>query len=511
MKKRILSFIIVLAIFSTFSIGASAAVISPKNYADNLYQLGLFKGVGTDKDGKPIYELDRAPTRYEALVMLIRLLGKEKQALSNGNYMPFKDVADWAKPYVSYAYTFDYTTGTSYTTFSGEETVTASQYLTFVLRALGYESGKQFNWDTAWTLSDPLGLTSGEYKDGSHFTRGDAAKIAYNALSQTMSTGSYTLMSFLKDTNAVTLEAIAKVGLSDKLNPKVMGSSEIFAKFNYGVLHIKSYDNYGKVISEGSGYLIWGPDNAQIYTNYNLVKNAYGVSVTFPFTNKTYFADYISAYREDCDIAKLLINRNFFHTGLGGPSADVVKDAEVFALDNSSVTGPTIAKGTINTIGIGKEAKMIFTGSLPTGSTGGPLLNTYGEVVGIISNADGKSIVIPKADMIMYQSSSPIKLYSPNYPENPSAPDFGAYFGVAPIYRSVQDGHTTYLYEASALYSEPNIMARYEDLLKKWGYTDKKDYNANGVTGFFYTKGTKPVFIGKITNEGQEYYMLMLY
>ena len=41
---------------------------------------GFRNGTGTGADGKPIYELDRAPSRFEAVTMLVRLLGKEAVA-----------------------------------------------------------------------------------------------------------------------------------------------------------------------------------------------------------------------------------------------------------------------------------------------------------------------------------------------------------------------------------------------------------------------------------------------
>ena len=67
--------------------------------ADYLNDMGLFQG-GTNG-----YDLDRAPTRLEAGVMLVRLLGAEDAALANQTYTaPFNDVADWAKPYVQYLY-----------------------------------------------------------------------------------------------------------------------------------------------------------------------------------------------------------------------------------------------------------------------------------------------------------------------------------------------------------------------------------------------------------------------
>lgn len=152
--------------------------------AKKLYAKGLFQGTGTDEDGNPVFDLDRTPTRAEAVTMLVRLLGKEDEAKTGTWTTPFTDVADWAKPYVGYAYANGLTTGTSATTFGGNATVNASQYLTFVLRALGYESGTDFQWNKAWELSDQIGLTSGEYNaNTTDFTRGDVALISYTSLS----------------------------------------------------------------------------------------------------------------------------------------------------------------------------------------------------------------------------------------------------------------------------------------------------------------------------------------
>lgn len=183
MKKRLISFI--LTVVMLFAIVPTAFAASDKAVAaaNALHELGLFNGTGTDANGNPVYDLDRAPSRHEAVTMLVRLLGKETEAQNGTWNTPFSDVAEWAKPYVGYAYTNGLTAGTSATTFGGNGTVTAAQYITFVLRALGYESGVDFQWDKSWELSDSIGLTNGEYNaNTSKFTRGDVAIISNNAL-----------------------------------------------------------------------------------------------------------------------------------------------------------------------------------------------------------------------------------------------------------------------------------------------------------------------------------------
>lgn len=162
---------------------AHAASDEAVSAAEALYEEGLFFGTGTDSSGNPIFELDRTPTRHEAVTMLVRILGAQSEALSETWDTPFTDVANWAKPYVGYAYANGLTHGTSATTYGGEEPINATQYLSFVLCALGFENGKDFLWNQAWVLSDAIGLTNGEYHaNTASFSRGDVALISYQAL-----------------------------------------------------------------------------------------------------------------------------------------------------------------------------------------------------------------------------------------------------------------------------------------------------------------------------------------
>ncbi len=184
MKKQITAVLLALITLASFIPATGlAAGDEAAQAAQALYEQGLFKGVGNNADGTPDFALDRTPTRHEAVTMLVRLLGKDAQAQAGTWEMPFTDVADWAKPYVGYAYANGLTTGTSETTYSGDALVDAAQYLTFVLRALGYTSGTDFQWDRPWELSDSIGLTGGNYNAGTAgFTRGDVAVISKSAL-----------------------------------------------------------------------------------------------------------------------------------------------------------------------------------------------------------------------------------------------------------------------------------------------------------------------------------------
>ena len=77
MKKRLLCMILTLIMIFFLVPSAAAASNEATGAAETLYELGLFKGTGTNSDGTPIFGLDRAPSRAEAVTMLVRLLGKE--------------------------------------------------------------------------------------------------------------------------------------------------------------------------------------------------------------------------------------------------------------------------------------------------------------------------------------------------------------------------------------------------------------------------------------------------
>jgi hypothetical protein len=152
--------------------------------AVSLKEMGLFKGV-SDTD----FDLNREPTRVEALVMLVRLLDGEKTALAGDWEHPFTDVPSWADKYVGYAYENGLTNGTSATTF-GEGDASASMYITFVLRALGYSdaNGEDFTWDDPFTLAEEIGIIP-DCVDLDNFWRADIVSVSYAALAAEVKDG----------------------------------------------------------------------------------------------------------------------------------------------------------------------------------------------------------------------------------------------------------------------------------------------------------------------------------
>lgn len=200
MKKRISALLLAAVLAAGLLTPALAAKAGEAEQAAwTLFHYGLFQGVSRDSRGFPDFALEETPTRAQGVTMLVRLLGKESAVLSGSWTTPFTDVPAWAQPYVGYAYENGLTYGVSDTLFSPDAPIRATEYLTLVLRSMGYVSGEDFQWDRAWTLANRLGLTGGAYNTkNAPFDRGDVAWVSLRALDAEKKSGAGTLREDLK-------------------------------------------------------------------------------------------------------------------------------------------------------------------------------------------------------------------------------------------------------------------------------------------------------------------------
>lgn len=182
---------------------ASAFAANYTNCADSLHEMGLFQGT---QNG---YDLDRTPTRAEAAVMLVRLLGKEAEAKALTYTAPFTDLKGWEKPYVQYLYSNGLANGTNRTTFNPTGKCTAQMYAVFLLRALGYSDTADFSYANAIETARERGIYDTGIINVQNFLRDDAAAASYTVLSVSPKNSEGTLLDQLVSENAIT-EADAK-------------------------------------------------------------------------------------------------------------------------------------------------------------------------------------------------------------------------------------------------------------------------------------------------------------
>ena len=172
---KILSLVLICIMLMTICVSAA----QNKEYADTLYDLGLFRG--TDKG----YELDRGFTREEAATVLVRLLGEEEMAYKASYDEVFDDVSSdsWSFPYVMYCYENDITKGTGKNTFSPKVTISAEEFVTLVMRLLGYSDTEP---ETALEECVYANLINSEIarglKKSEEFLRDDMVYIVYRSL-----------------------------------------------------------------------------------------------------------------------------------------------------------------------------------------------------------------------------------------------------------------------------------------------------------------------------------------
>jgi len=131
--------------------------------ADALFRLGLFVGTGTDADGNPVFELNRPPTRLEALALVIRLMGLQNEAIAFTGDNRFTDVPGWGNHYVAFGYSIGITVGVNEerTLFAPNRQVTTHEFTTFLLRVLGYsEADGDFIFEEAMQKASIIGFFS---------------------------------------------------------------------------------------------------------------------------------------------------------------------------------------------------------------------------------------------------------------------------------------------------------------------------------------------------------------
>lgn len=148
-----------------------------------LRELTLFRG--SDTSFGEGFDLHMAPTRAQAIIMFIRLMGEEDEAMACTYTHPFTDVPKWMDRYVAWAYERGYTNGVAPTSFGSTQSISTEEYMEFLLRALGLSTAGVDNYLTSPDRALERGvLTAGEHRmlKEEPFLRAQVAYVSYYAL-----------------------------------------------------------------------------------------------------------------------------------------------------------------------------------------------------------------------------------------------------------------------------------------------------------------------------------------
>lgn len=186
----------------------------------------------------------------------------------------------------------------------------------------------------------------------------------------------------------------AQIDMKDELKEEI---GEIKAKTSSDFSGIIENEIKGVVtirtdISQGTGFLI--SDDGYIVTNHHVINGAKSAGV-FTYDTEQHSVNLVG-YNLDMDIALLKIDGSFNSLELGD-SGDLRIGEKVIAIGNPLGLSFTATEGIISSTkreGLNKLPIYIQTDvPLNPGNSGGPLINTDGEVIGInnfkIATADG--------------------------------------------------------------------------------------------------------------------------
>ena len=202
MKRFLTVFFTALLLTAALCVTASASDYDA--VAGDLSAIGMFRGTANG------FELDRAPKRSEAAIMLVRLYGAEeeaKAAYDAGEIShPFTDVSEFTSPYVAWLYNKGITKGATATTFGSAGPCSAKMYCAFLLRALGYEDGVDFQYADTLEFAQQKGFYDPTMFAGD-FLRDDLAALTYQGLATDLKDGSTYLLDSLVKSGAVDTES----------------------------------------------------------------------------------------------------------------------------------------------------------------------------------------------------------------------------------------------------------------------------------------------------------------
>lgn len=392
---------------------ASGASAESTDRADKLLSLHLFQGAASG------YQLDKSPTRMQGLVMLIRLLGLEDEALACTEVSPFKDLT-WGQSYAAYAYVNGLTKGTSAATFTPNGPLSAKSYVTFLLRALGYDDGAG-DFSVSRALDFAAGLSMMTPAAASKLAavtmnRGDMVDLSYAALTCRMKGERRTLAEKLQSDGVFTAAEGRAAG--------VLGSGagwvyEYTPYDNSTVSHVK------KTVATSGGnvtanVLTVNIQNPKVTVKSAMVNNTLGATAPFSqivqssgavaVVNGNFFASY-SDFKTP--IGHVMVDGEFLFGNSGLSSLGITKDGTVmvgrpalFTRIRSSDVKAFWAAYEINTADQSSYSCTLYTpaygSSVAVKADGSLLTVSGGTITGFSPVSAGTTAAIPSNGFVAY-------------------------------------------------------------------------------------------------------------
>lgn len=385
MKKR-LSALVLALVLTVCVIPAQALTGEGHRAAETLASLGIVQGD---------YNVDAPATRNQAAMILVRLAGAEAAAFSARAQCPFNDLEAWAAPAVRYAYAQGWLTGTTGNTFSGEEPITANDYCSYLMRTLGYTVGQDFAYDGGMAFARHMAVVNQNFEGV--LSRGDLFEITAGALRVCYKGSEETVAGRLVSAGLASAAAVDALHLSGgELTARQIADRYTAAAFQLDLYNSKKDFANNVPTSNASGFFI-SADGIAI-TNYHSIDGAVAATATLA-GGEVYEVAEVLYFDAGIDIAVIRVSTTA-RNGITCPGFIYLETAShktlragdtVYTLGNPLGLGLAISEGIVSSTSQEVDRYdlpcIMSTADISQGSSGGALLNVYGQVTAITSGA----------------------------------------------------------------------------------------------------------------------------
>jgi S1-C subfamily serine protease len=174
--------------------------------------------------------------------------------------------------------------------------------------------------------------------------------------------------------------------------PQKLTTAQIAEKATPSVVVVENFNEDGQKAGQGSGYVFSG--EGIVITNYHVIRGAKSLNVRVP-GQEPYRIDSVLGYEIDHDVAALQMSGG----SLPALTTETIEEPKVgdrvVAIGAPLGLESTVSEGIVSAIRDAGTMHIIqTTASISPGSSGGPLLNEYGTVIGLTTSTmvNGQSL-----------------------------------------------------------------------------------------------------------------------
>jgi S1-C subfamily serine protease len=174
--------------------------------------------------------------------------------------------------------------------------------------------------------------------------------------------------------------------------PAKLTTAQIADRATPSVVVVENINEDGEKSGQGSGYVFSG--DGIVITNYHVIRGAKSLNVRTQ-GQEPYRVDSVLAYEIDHDIAALQLMGGSIPALLTETIEEPKVGDKVVAIGAPLGLESTVSEGIVSALrDVGTMHIIQTTASISPGSSGGPLLNEYGKVIGLTTSTvrDGQSL-----------------------------------------------------------------------------------------------------------------------